>query len=222
MRLHIKTTPSRGTVKFSYQEQLVGVLHKWLGENNNEHGCVSLYSFSWLHGGRLIEDGFAFPEGSKWFLSFYDAGQAKQVMKSILDDPVMFCGMIVTDIVIEETPNLESRSIFYLGSPILVKKFDYITKKTKHYTFENDEAGALMTRTLRHKMELAGIPPDDSLQVRFNLGYEKKKVKLLTYRGIGNKASLCSVFIDGLTSTKSFAWNVGIGNSTRIGFGSIY
>lgn len=200
----------------------MGTLHKWLGENNEEHGSLSLYSFSWLHGGKLIEGGFVFPAGAKWFLSFYDTERAKHVMKNILDDPGMFGGMAVADILIEDTPNLESRNLFYLGSPVHIKQFDSVSGGTKQYTFEDEDAGTLMTCTLRHKMKMAGIQPDDTLRIRFNSDYENKKIKLLTYRGIGNKASLCPVFIDGLPETKAFAWNVGIGNSTGIGFGSIY
>lgn len=45
---------------------------------------------------------------------------------------------------------------------------------------------------------------------------------MVTYRGIGNRANMCPVIIDGRPETKAFAWEVGIGNSTGIGFGSIY
>ena len=75
---------------------------------------------------------------------------------------------------------------------------------------------------LHHKMELAGLPYDESLDIRFELDYQNKKTKMLKYRGIYNRANLCPVIIEGKPETKAFAWNVGIGNSTGIGFGSIY
>lgn len=46
MRIHLATTPNDKPVSFDYQQKLVGVLHKWLGGDNNEHGNMSLYSFS--------------------------------------------------------------------------------------------------------------------------------------------------------------------------------
>ena len=43
MRLHIKTSQNQIKIPFDYQQKLTGVLHKWLGENNQEHGEISLY-----------------------------------------------------------------------------------------------------------------------------------------------------------------------------------
>lgn len=222
MRIHLATTPNDKPVSFDYQQKLVGVLHKWLGGDNNEHGNMSLYSFSWLQGG--VKDGnkLAFTKGAKWFISFYDERRIKQIVRNILDSPGMFSGMSVSDVVIEETPDLSKRNLFYLGSPIFIKKIDKESRETKQLTFNDKEANDLMAQTLLHKMRIAGLPTDESLKVSFDLSYMNRKTKLSTYNGIGNRASLCPVLIDGKPETKAFAWNVGIGNSTGIGFGSIY
>lgn len=222
MRIHLKTTPNDSLVTFDYQQKLVGILHKWLGSNNEEHGILSLYSFSWLHHGKKIENGLTFSEGATWFISFYNESRIKQIVKNILDNPVMFFGMAVSDVIIEETPDLSNRNFFYLGSPIFIKSSDLKFQVTKQYTFNDEEANGLMVHTLHHKMELAGLPYDESLDIRFDLDYQNKKTKMLKYRGIYNRANLCPVIIEGKPETKAFAWNVGIGNSTGIGFGSIY
>lgn len=70
MRIHLATTPNDKPVSFDYQQKLVGVLHKWLGCDNNEHGNMSLYSFSWLQGGMKDGNKLAFAKGAKWFISF--------------------------------------------------------------------------------------------------------------------------------------------------------
>jgi CRISPR-associated endoribonuclease Cas6 len=44
---------------------------------------------------------------------------------------------------------------------------------------------------------------------------------MIIYKGIANKANWCPVIIKGRPETKLFAWNVGLGNSTGIGFGAI-
>jgi hypothetical protein len=44
----------------------------------------------------------------------------------------------------------------------------------------------------------------------------------LWYRNISMRVNKCPVIIKGRPETKSFAWNVGIGNSTGIGLGAIY
>ena len=52
MRIHLKTTPNTKPVPFDYQQKLVGTIHKWIGDNSI-HDKISLYSFSWINGGRM-------------------------------------------------------------------------------------------------------------------------------------------------------------------------
>lgn len=221
MRIHLKTTANENLVPFNYQNKIVGTLHKWLGENE-EHNLMSLYSFSWLHGSVREQNGLNFPKGASWFISFYDAIKVKKIVLDIQKNPEMFAGMRVVDVVIEETPDLSSRELFYLGSPIFIKRAVTPGGEIKYYTFNDVQSAELMTKTLIHKMEIAGLPLDETLDISFDLTYAKKKIKFINYRGIRNKANLCPVYIKGKPETKAFAWNVGIGNSTGIGFGSIY
>lgn len=221
MRIYLKTTANDHLIPFDYQRYLVGTLHKWLGENE-EHDLMSLYSFSWLHGSVSEQKGLNFPGGSSWFVSFYDELRVKKIVSDILKDPEMFAGMRVTDVTIEETPDLSFRELFYLGSPIFIKRTVLPEGKIKFYTFHDVQSGELMKNTLIHKMEIAGLPFDETLDISFDLAYEKRKIKYVNYRNIRNKANMCPVYIKGKPETKAFAWNVGIGNSTGIGFGAIY
>jgi len=69
-------------------------------------------------------------------------------------------------------------------------------------------------------MKLAGLA-DDQFDIRFDTSYPRAKPRKINYKGIENKASWCPVIIKGSPETKLFAWNVGLGNSTGIGFGAI-
>ena len=220
MRLEISTSPSMTPFPFNYQQKLTGVLHKWLGENNQEHGEISLYSFSWLQNTMVGKDGLSCPKGANWFISFYDDQRAKDVLAHIRTNPELFCGMYVEEVSIMETPSFSNRELFFLGSPILIKRLE--NGKTIEYGYENPESGKMLVETLRTKMKKAGLPDDKTLRIEFDMSYEKKKKKLVWYDGISSKANMCPVIIQGDNSTKQFAWNVGIGNCTGIGFGSIY
>lgn len=209
-------------VDFSYQQKLVGTLHKWIGTSNEQHGAVSLYSFSWLQGGIRKGEGLTFPRGATLFVSFHDEAVIRDIVRSMLSSPEMFCGMAVSDVSLIDPPDLSERRIFHLGSPVFLHYRESGEKRYTQYTFQDEKASQLMTDILRRKMEMAGLPADDSLSVRFDLSYSAKRTKLATYRGIKNKASLCPVIIEGTNLSKQFAWNVGIGNSTGIGFGAIY
>jgi CRISPR-associated endoribonuclease Cas6 len=71
-------------------------------------------------------------------------------------------------------------------------------------------------------MKIAGLPEDESLKIRFDISSGNKRTKVIDYRGIKNRVNLCPVIMEGKSETKAFAWNVGLGNSTGIGFGAIY
>ena len=65
MRIKIKTTSNNSILPFDYQGKLIGVIHKWLG-TNEIHDKISLYSFSWLLNGIMVDKkGYMFPDGAE-------------------------------------------------------------------------------------------------------------------------------------------------------------
>jgi CRISPR-associated endoribonuclease Cas6 len=221
MRIHLKTTPNTEIVSFDYQQKLIGVLHKWLRQNDL-HSKISLYSYSWLINGKAFgSKGLRFLQGASWFISFYDDTYLKTIINTILESPEMFSGMRVIDITIQENPDLTDQELFKLGSPILIKRYD-AEGKEKHYTFEDSESSILLKETLVHKMQVAGLEPDNMFDIYFDQSYEKKRTKKVNIHNIGNKANVCPIIIKGKPETKLFAWLVGLGSCTGSGFGSIY
>lgn len=219
MRIHLEISPNTEPVPFEYQQKLVGTIHKWIGKNSI-HDNISLYSFSWLNGGRMKDNALEFQNGANMFISFYDEHIVKQIIKAILDEPEMFCGLVVSGINIDRNPQLDDRELFNCASPIFIKR-KLADGRIKQYSFSDAEASQYLKETLLSKMREVGLE-DDTLDIRFDTSYNKKKVKLVRYHGIGNKACLCPVIIKAKPETKLFAWNVGIGNCTGIGFGAIY
>ena len=63
--------------------------------------------------------------------------------------------------------------------------------------------------------------PDNDVNVKFDKEYLKPTIKAVTYNGVLNKGSLCPVIIEGTAEQIGFAWDVGVGNSTGIGFGAL-
>ncbi len=222
MRLYIHTTPNTQLIPTNYHSKLVGVLHKWLGKDNDDHGKISLYSFSSLHNAKFENGKITCQHGAKFFISFYDANKAKKVVKSILESPEMFAGMIVNDLTIEEDKDLSNREVFLFASPIFVKRTCIGEKNGKEFTFNDSESSTVMTDTLKAKMQEAGLEPDDDLEVKFDKSYQQKKSTIFWYRDISMRVNKCPVIIKGSPESKLFAWNVGIGNSTGIGLGAIY
>ena len=218
MRLHIKMLEAQEKVDFNYQPLLTGCLHKWLGKDNLEHGKMSLYSFSWLQNVDVLKNGIRVKNGSHFFLSFHDQSLVKTVVRNIIDNPEMFSGAKVYDIRIQETPVFSSKERFLLASPVLVKRFD--KEKETHYTYMEEIVDEYLTETLKKKADIAGLDTTGT-RVYFDRSYHAPRTKIISYKDIKNKVNICPVIVEGSPEMVAFAWNVGIGNSTGVGFGAL-
>jgi CRISPR-associated endoribonuclease Cas6 len=217
MRLNLTITKSAETVPFDHIPALVGTFHKWLGKNE-WHDQISLHSFSWLKGGTRLNNGLFFPRGAEWFISSHDITLTKRLIEGIQHDPTINYGLSVHAITIQQDPQFNDSHSFHLASPVLIKRRD--GERIKHYLFSDKESDDLLTETLVKKLDKAGLD-SSNVKVSFNKKYRFPKTKLVNYNGIHNRASLCPVIVDGTPEQIAFAWNVGIGNSTGIGFGAL-
>lgn len=217
MRIHLKIKSTKGIIPFDHQPLLVGCLHKWLGWNDL-HGNVALFSFSRLEGGKATPEGLSFHNESSFFISSYDTEIIKQLVKGIQQDSQMFCGFSVSEIIIEEDPDLSDRELFFTASPILITR--RADDRIEQIFYDDPRAAQFMKETIITKMNKAGIPIEE-FDIRFDTSYPNAGTKMVTYKGIKNRASWCPIIISGSTETKRFIWNVGLGNSTGIGFGAI-
>ncbi|MEB2785220.1 CRISPR-associated endoribonuclease Cas6 [Algoriphagus persicinus] len=217
MRLILKLTQNHSIVPFDYQRSLVGAFHKWIGENQI-HDDVSLYSISWLMGGKIVKEGFDFKYGAEWFISTYEPNLLKSLISGIQQDPEINFGMAVKEITICEDPPVENIQKFYLNSPIFIKR--KAGERQQYYIFSDEDSEMLMTQTLQTKLKKAGLNPE-GVHVSFDKTYNNPKTKIITYNGVDCRASMCPIIIEGSPDQIKFAWNVGIGNSTGIGFGAL-
>jgi len=219
MRLKLRLSGNKATIPFDYQQNLVGTIHKWLGKND-EHGKQSVFSFSQLQGGELVEKGFNFPEGSTLYFSSTENILLTRIYKGIKTDPTLFNGLKVYEIDMIPEPAFRNRERFYLLSPLFFKQKIEGEKNPKHFTFEDDETDNLLTEAVKRRLEYNGIP-DETLKIKFDRTYQGKKTKVINYRGIGNKCSICPIIVEGKFETMQFIWNNGVGHSTGIGFGCL-
>jgi len=217
MRIHLKIRSSQKTVPFDHQKLLTATIHKWIGWNN-EHGTVSLYSFSQIEGGKAGSAGLQFPDQTYLFFSSFNPDLIKRIIEGIRTDPTMFFGLTVSEIIIQDDPDLSNRSLFFPASPIFIKRRVY--EGEDHILYNDFRANDCLKETLLTRMTKAGLS-DESLMVKFDSNYPKSRTKKITYNKIQNRASWCPVIIEAKPETKLFAWNVGLGNSTGIGFGAI-
>ncbi len=217
MRIVLSTTSNNEDVPFNYQYDLMKLLHKWLGWNRI-HDEISLYSFSWLMGGRVRSNGLDFPNGSNWFISFWDNVNLKKIINGILEQPEMFNGLKVKEVGIQETPDFRFEEKFFSASPILIRKYDDNGAAT-YLLYDDPVSDKLMTETLNTKLRKANL--DFNVDVTFDRSYHSPKTKLVKIKNINHKANVCPILIKGSPEAIAFAWNVGLGHLTGSGFGAL-
>ncbi|HKK44871.1 MAG TPA: CRISPR-associated endoribonuclease Cas6 [Balneolaceae bacterium] len=219
MRLHLKLSPNTEPVNFNYQHQLTGVLHKWLGENDL-HDKISLYSFSWLRGKvKSSRDGLYFPNGARWFISFWEKAYGADLIQGIVDQSEVAYGMEVDEVQIVRSPEFKNKWRFKVSSPVLVRS-NRDEGGREHLTFRDNEADKYLKRTLIRKLKEADVTHDD-FKISFDDGYSGARTKLIDVKGTKLKSNLCPIIMEGDPTAIEFAWNVGIGELTGSGFGAL-
>jgi CRISPR-associated endoribonuclease Cas6 len=220
MRIILNLTPSKQEVPFSHLPVLAGTLHRWLGPNS-EHDGLSLYSFSWWQGGVATRSGLTFPKGARWSVSALAGDFLQRSISGIMSDADIRWGMRVQDVFLMPPPvfNDGGEERLLVSSPVLVKRKDEHNRE-HHYRYSEPESDALLTETMRTKLRAAGLDAT-GVSLRFDRNYPKAKTQLVTYRNIENRCNYCPVLITGTAEQKAFAWTVGLGNSTGIGFGGV-
>lgn len=218
MRLYIKLSKNTEIIPFNYQHLLTGVVNKWIGEENEIHGKSSQYSFSWLQNTVSNKKGINLNRDAYFFISAYDADLTKRITKGILSFPETFCGSRVIDVQIKNAPEFSTEEKFFLNSPILIRQ--RVGEKTKHITYLDKNFEHLLTENLKGKLKAANLSTENVL-VELDKEYASPQTKLVDYKGIKNKTSLVPVIIKGTPEQIAFAWTVGLGNSTGIGFGAL-
>lgn len=225
MRLYFDLSTNTQPVPFDYPHFLTGTFHRWLG-NNDLHDGLSLYSLGWLQGGKAQRGGLHFARGASWFISAPDNERGtcllELVAQAALQSPEVCCGMEVLQIRAEVTPDFGPRRTFRADSPILVKGQKSPDGKTPHLLWNDPRADELLTKTLRHKLDAAGLGEhSEGAIMRFVRDYKGAKTKLVDIKGIQNRANFCPVIVEGPPEVVQFAWNVGAGIGTGSCFGSL-
>jgi len=219
MRIYLHLSPNRQIVPFNYQQSLVGAFHRFLG-NNDLHDDISLYSLSWLSHGVPRRKGLDFPNGSTFYVSAPNPDLLSALIHGLDSGYAINWGMEVHEVTIQRTPKFGSRQRFLAQSPILIKRKEKNEDKHHRFYYPTDkEANGFMTETLQQKLAKMSLPTDVS--VKFDETYLHPRIKKMIYKNIDIKATLCPVIVEGNPRSVSFAWEVGIGNSTGIGFGAL-
>lgn len=218
MRIYLRLSKNQKLVPFNYQELLVGVTHKWIGENNDVHGKSGQYSFSWIQNTFATKDGINLGDDPYFFIGSINDSFVKKTIGGILKNPEMFCGVRVIDVQIRNIPSFRNSEEFFMASPVFLKLRE--GSETRHVTIRDEDFEKVLTDSFKRKLLKAELP-SEGLTISLNPKTSYRQTKLVTYKGIKNKTSLAPIIIHGTQEQIAYAWCNGLGNSTGIGFGAL-
>ena len=218
MRIYLSLEQNNRIVPYNYQNLLTGAIHKWLGKDNSEHGQTGVLSFSWLQNTKATKEGINLSNNSFLFISAWDDSIIKKIVSGILDDPTMFCGIKVNGVQIANAPEFENSTRFLMASPVLLKWRD--DGDLRYVTIEDEDFEEQLNINFKNKLQNAGLDTE-GIKISIDPNSTYRQTKMVTYNGIKNRTSLVPIVIEGTTEQISFAWSVGLGNSTGIGFGAL-
>ncbi|MFD2785402.1 CRISPR-associated endoribonuclease Cas6 [Hymenobacter rubripertinctus] len=220
MRLQLYLT-ARQALPFDHLPTLKGAFHRWAGHNNDLHDGLSLYSLSWLRGGRGSRNGLHFRDGAHWSISAHDPALIHALVGGVVREPDLGLGLTVRDArLLTPPPFQDGEQWFRVLSPVFIKWQTEKGQTADHLTHTDPRADELLTATLRHKLRQAGLD-DAGAAVRFDRTYAGAKTKLFAYKNVQCRASQCPVIVTGTAEQIRFAWCVGVGNSTGLGCGAL-
>jgi CRISPR-associated endoribonuclease Cas6 len=220
MRIKINLSKNKTNVPIQNQSLLNSWIHKVLGENNKWHDKKSNYSISSLRGGKMNDDKqtLNFPKGGFITVSSLDDELITTFLLGVMKNPDFGFGMGFVGVDYIKENFHDGWNYFATLSPFIVK--EYNDGKYKFLTLKDENFEEKLKEYLKKKL----IPYDlDLTDFNVKIGDNKSnKVKQILVKNVINHANQCQVNIFCNKKVAETLYNIGIGQSTGSGFGTIY
>ena len=223
MRVKIKLTKNTTPVPIISQHLLNGYVHKCLGANNIYHDGPSNYNISGLQGGKLdiTNQTLSFENGGYFIVSSLDTIFSGKMILGVLNNTEFGYGMSFAGIDHINESFIDGWNHFATLSPFLIKIYSeksvYKFATLKDDNFKTIVKNYLVTKlsTINPKLDLSdfdvNIPEHDD-----------HKVKKIMVKNVINHANQCHISIHTNREVAELLYNIGLGQSTGSGFGTIY
>ena len=213
MIINIILTQPTSKVPVNNQHYINGYFHKLLGENNKWHDSFTDYAVSSLQGGHLVDGYLVFNDNPFITISSENQEFINSVINGALSSDAEVFGMKFKTLDFKDYNVNQYYDKVYTISPILIKK------DGKKISVRDEEFLDTLTNNCKAKLKHKGIVDDTfKLEIR-NL--EKAKVKKIMVGDVFNICSMVSLVVYGKKKTRSTLYNMGLGNSTGCGFGTV-
>jgi CRISPR-associated endoribonuclease Cas6 len=222
MRLKILLSPTKNELPINNQHLVNSFIHRALGKNNDYHDTKNDYSISSLQGGKWVKNTnrISFDNGGYITISSLDEKFINNILinlySTIFYEDIKIIGIEFVDEVFSNGWNH-----FSTLSPFLIKT--YIDKKKYSFLTLNDVDFKDKVKTYLIN-KISKINPKlnlDGFDVEI-IDHKSHKVKKVLVKNVINLANQCQISIFCSIEVAKLLYNIGIGQSTGSGFGTIY
>jgi CRISPR-associated endoribonuclease Cas6 len=223
MRLKINFTANTTPVPVHTQQMMNSYVHKCLGRNNSYHDAKNNYAISTLQGGKLNkeEQTLEFENGSYFVISSLDNEFLNKLLIGIMNNQDLFCGMTFNGVDYLDEVFYDGWNHFATLSPFIIKH--YFDKKNYSFVTLNDADFQIKVKEYLIK-KISKVSPElnlDGFDVHIP-NHESHKVKKIMVKNVVNKANQCQISIHCSKEVAKLIYNIGLGQSTGSGFGTLY
>ena len=215
MKIRVIFTNPTTEVPVNNQEQMNSYIHKCLGNNNPYHDAFSEYAISSLQGGKFNGTGLSFDESEPYVVvSSENMDFISTFMSGVQKDERNVFGMRFKRFEMDDFNVHERFDKLITISPILLKN-----KDNQKITFDNPEWLERLNEQSVMKLKHCGIE-DPTFRIEFRKP-ERGKKKLVWVGDVFNPSSMVGLKVFGTKKARKTIYNLGFGNSTGCGFGSV-
>jgi len=222
MRLKILLSSTNNELPINHQDLVNSFIHRTLGKDNEYHDIKSDYSVSSLQGGTWVRGtkNISFKNGGYITISSLDEKFINNILISLYAtafyDDIKVVGIEFVD---EQFYN--GWNHFVTLSPFLIKKYsskkDYGFHTLDDENFEEEVKSYLINKItkINPKLDLSDF------DVKIPQHGNHKSTKVIV-KNVVNIANSCHINIHTNRKVAELLYNIGIGQSTGSGFGTIY
>ena len=223
MRIRINFTKNTSPVPISNQSLLNTYVHKCLGTNNVFHDAKNDYCVSSLQGGKLniSNSTLSFENGAFFTVTSNNTVFINLILSGILKNLDFIYGMKFSGVDFIEEKFINGWNHFATLSPFLIKKSlgnkkcEFITLNTVDFESKVKEYLIKKISTIDNSLDLS----DFDVKIP---NHPSHKVKSIMVKHIVSRANQCQISIHTSKKVAKLLYNIGIGQSTGSGFGTIY
>jgi CRISPR-associated endoribonuclease Cas6 len=207
--------PKNNIIPIVNQKELNSYIHKCLGINNEYHDSFSDYAISSIQGGKLNNNNMLSFENSVPYIiiSSENFQFISQIIMGIESNKFNLFDMTFKNFEFNDFKVNQTFDKIITISPILLKK------NNKKITFTDKEWVNVLIEQTKAKLKHKGII-DDTFNIEIR-NVNKAKEKMIYVGNTFNPCSMISLKVYGKKETRKTIYNMGFGNSTGCGFGSI-